>query len=86
MTNFIQLHFYYDVLSFKFCQFQPQQNCYKYNKLQKKNILSFHNLVIATRGLTNPLARRPGVVISTFGLAKIISCMPDGIVKIYIGY
>jgi hypothetical protein len=27
-----------------------KKNCYKYNKLQKKNILSFHNLVIATRG------------------------------------
>ena len=36
--------------------------------------------------LTNPLARRPGLVISTFGLAEIISCMPDGLVKIYIGY
>ena len=38
------------------------------------------------QGLTNPLARRPGLVISTFGLAEIISCMPDGLVKIYIGY
>jgi hypothetical protein len=28
----------------------------------------------------------PGLVISTFGLAKIISCMPDGLVKKYIGY
>jgi hypothetical protein len=28
----------------------------------------------------------PGLVISTFGLAEIISCMPDGLVKIYIGY
>jgi hypothetical protein len=35
------------------------------------------------QGLTNPLARRPGLVISTFGLAEIISCMPDGLVKIY---
>ena len=26
----------------------------------------------------------PGLVISTFGLAEIISCMPDGLVKIYI--
>ena len=32
------------------------------------------------QGLKNPL------VISTFGLAEIISCMPDGLVKIYIGY
>jgi hypothetical protein len=31
-------------------------------------------------------SRRPGLVISTFGLAEIISCMPDGLVKIYIGY
>jgi hypothetical protein len=38
------------------------------------------------QGLTNPLARRPGLVISTFGLAEIISCMPDRLVKIYIGY
>jgi hypothetical protein len=39
------------------------------------------------QGLKNPLARRPGLVISTFGLAEIISCMPDGLVKkIYIGY
>ena len=39
------------------------------------------------RGLINPLARRPGLVISTFGLAEIISCMPDGLVKkICIGY
>jgi hypothetical protein len=28
----------------------------------------------------------PGLVISTFGLAEIINCMPDGLVKIYIGY
>ena len=28
----------------------------------------------------------PGLVIPTFGLAEIISCMPDGLVKIYIGY
>ena len=39
-----------------------------------------------SQGLKNPLARRPGLVISTFGLAEIISCMPDGLVKIYIGY
>ena len=32
-------------------------------------------------GLKNPLARRPGLVISTFGLAEIISCMTDGLVK-----
>jgi hypothetical protein len=38
------------------------------------------------QGLTNPLARRLGLVISTFGLAEIISCMPDGLVKIYIRY
>ena len=44
-----------------------------------------HN-VVSSQGLTNPLARRPGLVISTFGLAEIISCMPDGLVKIYIGY
>jgi hypothetical protein len=38
------------------------------------------------QGLKNPLARRLELVISTFGLAEIISCMPDGLVKIYIGY
>ena len=38
------------------------------------------------QGLINPLARRPGLVIFTFGLAEIISCMPNGLVKIYIGY
>ena len=38
------------------------------------------------QGLKNPLARRLGLVISTFGLAEIISCMPDGLVKIYIRY
>ena len=38
------------------------------------------------QGLKNPLARRLGLVISTFGLAEIISCMPDGLVKKYIGY
>ena len=38
------------------------------------------------QGLKNPLARRPGLVISTFGLAEIISCMPNGLVKKYIGY
>jgi hypothetical protein len=32
-------------------------------------------------GVKNPLARRPGLVISTFGLAEIISCMTDGLVK-----
>jgi hypothetical protein len=36
------------------------------------------------QGLKNPLAQHPGLVISTFGLAEIISCMPDGLVKIYI--
>jgi len=36
--------------------------------------------------LKNPLARRLGLVISTFGLAEIIRCMPDRLVKIYIGY
>ena len=38
------------------------------------------------QGLNNSLARHPGLVISTFGLAEIISCMPDGLVKQYIGY
>ena len=38
------------------------------------------------QGLKNSLARRPGLVISTFGLAEIISCMPDGLVKKNIGY
>ena len=42
--------------------------------------------VITHQGLINPLARRPGLVISTFGLAEINSCMPNGLVKIYIGY
>jgi hypothetical protein len=40
---------------------------------------------LEAQGLKNPLARRPGLVISTFGLAEIISCMPGGLVKIYIG-
>jgi hypothetical protein len=44
-----------------------------------------HDLLLL-QGLTNPLARRPGLVISTFGLAEIISCMPDGLVNICIGY
>jgi hypothetical protein len=39
-----------------------------------------------SQGLINPLAQPLGLVISTFGLAEIISCMPDGLVKIYIGY
>ena len=38
------------------------------------------------QGLKNPLAQRLGLVISTFGLAEIISCMTDGLVKKYIGY
>jgi hypothetical protein len=38
-----------------------------------------------SQGLKNPLARCPGLVISTFGLAEIIRCMPDGLVKKYIG-
>ena len=46
----------------------------------------FSQTVKILQGLTNPLARRPGLVIPTFGLAEIISCMPDGLVKIYIGY
>jgi hypothetical protein len=28
-----------------------------------------------------PLVRRSGLVISTFGLAEIITCMPDGLIK-----
>jgi hypothetical protein len=28
----------------------------------------------------------PTLVISTFGLAETISCMPDGLVTVYIGY
>ena len=35
----------------------------------------------SNQGLTIPLARRPGLVISTFELAEIISCMPNGLVK-----
>ena len=31
--------------------------------------------------LKYPLARRPGLVISTFGLAEIITCMPDRLIK-----
>jgi hypothetical protein len=55
------------------------------------NLVVFYYLSVSEiwhdkQGLTNPLARRPGLVISTFGLAEIISCMPDGLVKIYIGY
>jgi hypothetical protein len=46
----------------------------------------FSQFAITYQELTNPLARRPGLVMSTFGLAEIISCMPDGLVKIYIGY
>ena len=33
------------------------------------------------QGLINPLAWRAGLVISTFGLAEIISCMPNGLIK-----
>jgi hypothetical protein len=51
----------------------------------KKNINDRLN-AIKIQGLKNPLARRPGLVISTFGLAEIISCMPNGLVKKYIGY
>ena len=47
---------------------------------------SCQKLSTPPQGLINPLARRPGLVISTFGIAEIISCMPDGLVKIYIGY
>jgi hypothetical protein len=42
--------------------------------------------MLGNQGLKNSLARRPGLVISTFGLAEIICCMPDGLVKKYIGY
>ena len=42
--------------------------------------------IYVRQGLKSSLARRPGLVISTFGLAEIISSMPDGLVKIYIGY
>ena len=45
-----------------------------------------YQVSVHLQGLKNPLARCPGLVISTFGLAEIISCMPDGLVKIYIGY
>jgi hypothetical protein len=38
------------------------------------------------QGLNNPLARRPELVISTFGLAEIISCMPVRLAKKNIGY
>ena len=31
--------------------------------------------------LKYPLARCPGLVISTFGLAEIITCMPDRLIK-----
>ena len=37
-------------------------------------------------GVKQSTSPTPGLVISTFGLADIISCMPDGLVKIYIGY
>ena len=53
-------------------------------------IISFmthkNSILELIQGLINPLARCPWLVISTFGLAEIISCMPDGLVKIYIGY
>jgi hypothetical protein len=49
-----------------------------------KAMIKYFDLTI--QGLKNPLARRPGLVISTFGLADVIGCMPDGLVKIYIGY
>ena len=38
------------------------------------------------QGLKNPLVRCPELVISTFGSAEIISCMPDRLVNKYIGY
>jgi hypothetical protein len=34
------------------------------------------------QGLKNPLVRRTGLVIFTFRLAEIVSCMHDGLVKI----
>jgi hypothetical protein len=54
--------------------------------LEINKLPCLHDIDIPKQGLTNPLARRPGLVIPTFGLAEIISCMPDGLVKIYIGY
>jgi hypothetical protein len=41
-------------------------------------------VVIHVQGLKNPLARPPGQVIYKFGLAEIISCMPDGLKKLEI--
>ena len=54
--------------------------------LQMKMYHEMQYITVYTGVVINPLARRPGLVISTFGLAEIISCMPDGLVKIYIGY
>jgi hypothetical protein len=57
-----------------------------YQTGNQKPIHSYIHEREQAQGLKNPLARRPGLVISTFGLAEIISCMPDGLVKKYIGY
>jgi hypothetical protein len=48
----------------------------------QKNV---HRNMLSKMPEKNPLARRPGLVISTFGLAEIISCMADGLVKKHIG-
>ena len=59
--------------------------------LNNISVILWHSLLFVGKpeyrqGLTNPLARRPGLIISTFGLAEIISCMCDRLVKKYIGY
>ena len=77
------------LLQFYFIACKKKSN-YETNKCQSGFKLDLSpallQLCVVVQGLKNPLARRPGLVISTFVLAEIISCIPDGLVKKYIGY
>ena len=64
--------------------FHIDYNCFVNQLYHKTKIICKKR--VTCQGLKNPLALCPGLVISTFGLVEIISCMPDGLVKIYIGY
>jgi hypothetical protein len=65
---------------------QKERLCLIIDKCRRQKLCKGAQKILAVRpqGLKNPLARRLGLVISTFGLAEIISCMPDGLVKKYI--
>jgi hypothetical protein len=67
---------------------QPNQTNMKWkmSQLPQKYCQCISNHLILNVQCTLCIHRRPGLVISTFGLAEIISCMPDRLVKIYIGY